>query len=120
MLQHHSIDRVFQALGDPTRLAIVERLARGSASVSELAAPFDMTLSAIGQHIQLLEQSGLVKTAKVGRVRTVELQRARLMAAEKWFATHRERWERRLDRLGAMLDDEDDDPKEKAKERGTR
>jgi DNA-binding transcriptional ArsR family regulator len=109
MLQHSDLDQVFHALADPTRRAIVERLVAGPASVTELATPFAVSLSAIGQHIQLLESCGLVRTAKVGRVRTVELQRQRLASAERWFASHRKRWERRLDRLASVLD-EDDDP----------
>lgn len=109
MLQHSNLDQVFQALADPTRRAMVERLGNGPASVSELAAPFPMTLAAIGQHVQLLEGSGLVRTSKVGRVRTVELQRETLANAEQWFASHRARWETRFDRLGALLAEPDDD-----------
>jgi DNA-binding transcriptional ArsR family regulator len=109
MLQHSHLDAVFHALADPTRRAIVERLAAGSAAVSELAAPFDMTLSAIGQHIKLLEESGLVKTAKAGRVRTVRLSTERLDEAQKWFTRHLARWERRLDKLAQLLDEEEDD-----------
>ena len=101
---------MFHALADPTRRAMVERLGSGPASVSELAAPFPMTLAAIGQHVQLLEESGLVRTSKVGRVRNVELQRETLAGAEQWFAAHRARWETRFDRLGALLV-EDDEPK---------
>jgi DNA-binding transcriptional ArsR family regulator len=116
MLQHSRpnartdarLDAVFHALADPTRRAIVERLSMRPAAVSELAEPFDMTLSAIGQHIRLLEESGLVKTAKIGRVRTVELATDRLEEAQKWFTKHRARWERHLDRLGALLDEEDE------------
>lgn len=101
---------MFQALADPTRRAIVERLSAGSASVSELAEPFDVSLSAIGQHIRLLEEYGLVRSSKVGRTRTVELAPAALAQAERWFADHRERWERRFDRLGELLaEDEEED-----------
>jgi DNA-binding transcriptional ArsR family regulator len=107
MLQYAHLDQVFHALADPTRRAMVERLAAGPASVSELAEPFDMTLSAIGQHVQLLETSGLVRTVKVGRTRTVELQPKILAAAERWFERHRARWERRFDRLGKLLDEEE-------------
>ncbi|MCE9672625.1 metalloregulator ArsR/SmtB family transcription factor [Myxococcus stipitatus] len=109
MLQHSSLDRVFHALADPTRRAMVERLVTGPASVSELAAPFKVSLSAIGQQVQLLEECGLVRTAKVGRVRTVELQPDVLDAAERWFQKHRARWERRMDRLGALLEEPDED-----------
>jgi len=108
MLQHSSLDQVFHALADPTRRAIVERLIRGPASVSELATPFPVSLSAISQHVQLLQSSGLVRTVKVGRVRTVELKPATLALAERWFAGHRARWERRLDRLGDLLAEPDD------------
>ena|SRR5687767_889227 len=111
MLQHQSLDRIFQALADPTRRAIVERLTVGPASVSALAEPFDVSLSAIGQHVHLLEASGLVRTAKAGRVRTVELMPNALAAAERWFSSHREQWERRFDRLGALLAEPDDQPK---------
>ena len=109
VLQHSALDKVFHALADPTRRAMVERLHAGPASVSELAAPFKVTLAAIGQHIQLLEACGLVHTLKVGRVRTVELVPATLAGAEQWFASHRARWERRLDRLAAVLEEPDDD-----------
>ena len=107
MLQHRSLDQVLQALADPTRRAIVERLARGPASVSALAEPFPVSLSAIGQHVQLLESSGLVRTTKVGRVRQVELVPDTLGGAERWFASHREQWERRFSRLGALLAEPD-------------
>lgn len=112
MLQCSSVDRVFQALADPTRRAMVERLSAGSASVSELATPFSMSLSAIGQHLQVLESSGLVRTQKAGRVRTVELNPEALSTAEQWFSRHRQQWERRFDRLGALLeaDDEEEAP----------
>jgi len=110
MLQHQALDRIFAALADPTRRAMVERLVTGPASVSELAEPFAVSLSAIGQHVQLLESSGLVRTAKVGRVRTVELIPDVLAAAEQWFAGHREQWERRFDRLGELLEEPDDEP----------
>jgi DNA-binding transcriptional ArsR family regulator len=103
MLQHQSLDRIFHALADPTRRAIVERLAGGAASVSELAEPFAVSLSAIGQHVHLLETSGLVRTTKAGRVRTVELAPEALAPAERWFASHRARWESRFQRLGALL-----------------
>ena len=108
VLNNQGLDQVFQALADPTRRAIVERLVGGSASVSDLAAPFDVSLSAIVQHINLLEGSGLVRTSKAGRTRTVELDRKRLDTAERWFARHRERWEQRLDRLGDLLAEDRD------------
>src|SRR5438132_6336177 len=98
-----NIDRVFQALGDPTRRAMVERLSAGSISVSQLAEPLDITLAAVVQHLQVLEESGLVQTEKSGRVRTCRIEPAGLSAAEKWIADRRSMWERRLDRLGDLL-----------------
>ncbi|NLE85238.1 MAG: helix-turn-helix transcriptional regulator [Myxococcales bacterium] len=109
MLEHHTaVDRVFHALGDPVRRALVDRLSRGPASVSELARPFDLTLAAVVQHVQVLEQSGVIRTEKVGRVRTCRLEPEGLAAAESWIAQRRSLWERRFDRLGALLDEEAD------------
>lgn len=82
---------------------MVERLSRGPASVSELAAPFDMTLAAVVQHLQVLEHSGVVRTEKVGRVRTCRIEPAVLSSAEDWIAKRRALWERRLDSLGELL-----------------
>jgi DNA-binding transcriptional ArsR family regulator len=93
---------MFQALADPTRRQIVERLTQGPASVSELAAPLAMTLSAVAQHLRVLELSGLVSTAKVGRVRTCRVELQALRATERWIA-ERTSWERRLGRLGEIL-----------------
>ena len=101
-----SIDRVFHALGDPTRRTIVDRLSRGPLSVSLLATPLDMTLTAVAQHLQVLEDSRLVHTEKVGRVRTCRLATAGFSVLEKWIAGHRSMWERRLDRLGDLLADD--------------
>jgi DNA-binding transcriptional ArsR family regulator len=98
-----SLDQVFHALGDPTRRAVIERLARGPASVSELAAPFAMSLPAVVQHLQVLEAAGLVHTEKVGRVRTCRVEPEALRAAEGWLAGQRTTWETRLDRLGDLL-----------------
>jgi DNA-binding transcriptional ArsR family regulator len=111
MLQQSALDRVFHALADPTRRAIVERLTGGAMSMSDLAAPFSMSLSAVGQHVQVLETSGLVRSEKIGRVRTIELRPKTLGAAERWFSRHRARWERRLDRLGMLLAEPDEAPK---------
>jgi DNA-binding transcriptional ArsR family regulator len=97
------LDLVFQALGDSTRRRIVERLAKAPASVSELAAPFAMSLPAIHQHLAVLEQAGLVRSEKVGRVRTCALAPEALSAAEEWFNQRRALWEARLDRLGDVL-----------------
>lgn len=97
------IDRVFHALGDPTRRAIVEKLSRGPASVSRLAEPLGITLAAVVQHLQVLETSGLVRTEKAGRVRTCRIETAGLSAVERWVTERRTTWERRLDRLGEVL-----------------
>ncbi len=105
MLQY-SVDSVFHALSDPTRRAMIERLAAGPASVSELGEPFEVSLSAIGQHLRVLEESGVVRSHKEGRVRTVELAPEALKTAEDWFSNHRKLWERRLDRMEALLLDE--------------
>ena len=98
------LDRTFAALSDPTRRAIVVRLSRGPASVSQLAEPLAMSLPAVVQHIDVLRRSGLVSSEKVGRVRTCRLEPAPLRAVERWIAEHRETWERRLDLLGDVLD----------------
>jgi DNA-binding transcriptional ArsR family regulator len=97
------IDRVFHALGDPTRRAMVERLSQGPISVSNLAQPLAVTLAAVVQHLQILEQAGLVRTEKMGRVRTCRIEPGGLSAAERWIADRRTVWERRLDRLGEIL-----------------
>jgi len=98
-----SLDLMFQALADPTRRMMVDRLSRGPASVSELAKPFDMSLPAVVQHLQVLEQSGLVRTEKVGRVRTCTIDPGAMSLAEKWINDRRLQWEKRLDRLGEFL-----------------
>src|SRR5215813_40774 len=97
------LDLMFQALADPSRRGMLERLCRGPASVSDLAAPFEMSLPAVLQHLQVLEQSGLVKTEKVGRVRTCSVETKALRSVEQWIAARRSEWERRFDRLGAYL-----------------
>jgi DNA-binding transcriptional ArsR family regulator len=103
--QHASLDRMFQALGDPSRRAIVERLSRGPASVSELARPLDMSMPAVLQHLQMLEASGLVCSQKAGRVRTCRIEPEALSLAEQWLHARRNDWERRLDRLEDYLDE---------------
>src|ERR687894_1325175 len=104
MLKHgtsgKSIDRVFHALADPTRRVIVERLSRGPASVSELARPLPMSLPAAVQHLQVLEASGLVRSEKIGRVRTCQIEPAALRPVERWIGERRSSWGRRFDRLG--------------------
>jgi DNA-binding transcriptional ArsR family regulator len=101
-----SLDLMFQALADPTRRAIVERLSQGPASVSDLARPLPMSLPAVVQHLQVLEHSGLVTTAKLGRVRTCTIDTGALRLAEKWINDRRLTWNQRFDRLGAFLDAE--------------
>lgn len=96
---------MFHALADATRRGMLERLGRGPATVSELAAPLSMSLPAVVQHLQVLEQSGLVSTRKVGRVRTCQLEPRALQQVERWVEARRLEWQRRLDRLGAYLDD---------------
>ena len=99
-----ALDHAFQALADPTRRAIVERLTQGSASVSELKRPLDMSLPAVMQHLAVLESSGLVVSQKSGRVRTCRINPAALAEAERWIAERRLEWERRFDRLGEYLE----------------
>ena len=107
------LDLMFQALADPARRQMVERLSRSPASVSELARPFDMSLSAVLQHLSLLEASGLVATEKVGRVRTCRIEPKALTRVERWISDRRSTWERRLDRLGEFLAGEaNSEPKE--------
>jgi DNA-binding transcriptional ArsR family regulator len=99
------VDLLFHALGDPNRRGIVERLSRGPASVSELARPLAISLPAVMQHLRVLEESGAVRSEKVGRVRTCRIEPAALCAAEQWITERRTSWERRLDRLGEYLAD---------------
>jgi DNA-binding transcriptional ArsR family regulator len=106
--QHLNIDRVFHALGDPTRRAIVERLSERPQSVSLLAKPLAITLAAVVQHLQILEQSGLVRTEKAGRVRTCQIEPLGFSVAEKWIHERRAIWERRFDRLGDLLAEEEE------------
>ena len=105
--QGAALDLMFQALADPARRGMIERLCRGPASVTELAKPLAMTLSAVVQHLQVLESSGLVRTQKEGRVRTCRIDVIALRNAETWIAARRTSWERRLDRLGEFLAEED-------------
>src|SRR5271168_2758111 len=104
MLNYHTpLDLAFQALADPTRRAIVERLAERPASVSELKRPLVMSLPAVMQHLAVLETSGLIVSEKAGRVRTCRINPSALAGAERWIADRRLEWERRLDRLGEYL-----------------
>ena len=119
MLDHPDpLNAVFRALSEPARRAIVLHLSRGRASVSDLAAPLHITLAAVVQHVQALEESGLVKTAKVGRVRTCELNPRAIALAEQWLGERRMQWEAQFDLLGAVLAEpapEDDPPRRKPK-----
>jgi DNA-binding transcriptional ArsR family regulator len=111
MLQQISpLDPVFHALGDPARRMMVERLSRGPASVGELARPLDMTLSAVMQHLKVLEASGLVLSEKIGRVRTCRIDPQTMSRAEQWLNERRQSWESRLDRLGDYLAQHPEDP----------
>jgi DNA-binding transcriptional ArsR family regulator len=101
--QFADLDSLFHALADPARRAMVERLSRGPAPVSELARPLPMSLPAAMQHLGVLEAAGLVRSRKVGRVRTCSIQAGALGEAEKWINARRIEWEHRLDRLGAYL-----------------
>jgi len=103
------IDRLFQALGDPTRRAMLDRLTRSPMSVSALAEPLGITLTAVAQHLQVLEECALVQTEKVGRVRTCRIEPAGFDALEQWIADHRTVWEQRLNLLGLLLEDSDEE-----------
>jgi DNA-binding transcriptional ArsR family regulator len=105
--QSAPVDLAFHALADPNRRRMVERLARGPASVSELAKPFAMSLPAIVQHLQILEASGLVRSQKIGRVRTCRIEASALKTVESWVTERRATWEHRLDRLGVFLAEPD-------------
>jgi DNA-binding transcriptional ArsR family regulator len=104
------IDLVFHALADPSRRAMVDRLTRGPASVSELARPLPMSLPAVVQHLRVLEHSGLVRSHKLGRVRTCAVEPTALRAAEQWITERRTFWEQSLDQLGEYLESEQQHP----------
>jgi DNA-binding transcriptional ArsR family regulator len=113
--QSAKLDRLFHALADPARRAMVERLSRGPAPVSDLARPLPMSLPAAMQHLGVLEAAGLVQSEKLGRVRTCTLDTSALSQAEHWINERRIEWEHRLDRLGEYLktlesEGDDDDP----------
>jgi len=111
MLNHsNQLDLMFQALADPARRTMVERLCRGPASVSELAGPLTMSLPSVMQHLQVLELSGLVQSKKIGRVRTCTIDRQVLSLAEQWISDRRALWERRLDALGEYLAEDQQEP----------
>ena len=101
-----NVARVFNALGDPTRRSIIERVSEGPVTVTDLAKPLKITLAAVVQHIQVLEAGGLIRTEKIGRVRTCALQTKGFDLASGWITSRKTLWEKRLDRLGALLDEE--------------
>ena len=103
MLNYPPLDLTFQALSDPTRRGIIERLSRGPASVSELARPLAMSLPAVVQHLQVLEASGLVRSEKVGRVRTCRVDPEALRPMERWIGERKATWHQRFDQLGDFL-----------------
>ncbi len=103
MVQIAAVDDVFHALSNPTRRKVLERLSAGPATVSALAAPFDMQLPSFVQHLAVLEESRLVKSRKRGRVRTYELAPERFKVAEDWLTARRKEWEARLDRFDAHV-----------------
>ncbi len=108
--QSNQLDLMFQALADPARRMMVNRLCHGPASVSELAGPLTMSLPSVMQHLQVLELSGLVQSQKVGRVRTCTIDREVLSLAEQWISDRRALWGRRLDALGDYLADNPEEP----------
>jgi len=104
--QTSTLDRTFFALADPTRRSILERLAGGSATIGELAAPLNLTLNGVKKHVAILESVELISTAKVGRARECRLGPAQLEDATGWIEDYRRAWERRLDRFGAYVEDQ--------------
>lgn len=104
-----SIDMIFHALANPSRRAILDTLSHGPVPVSSLPKPLNITLAAVVQHLQILEDSGLTSSEKIGRVRTCRIESSALSLAEKWIAERRTLWEKRYDKLGELLDAENDD-----------
>lgn len=101
--QSPALDQLFRMLADPTRRVILDRLSRGETSVGDLAKPFDMSLAAVVQHVQALEESGMIRTQKVGRVRTCRIESAALRQVELWLSERRAMWEGHFDLLGEVL-----------------
>ena len=106
-----SLVRVFRALADPTRRVIIDQLSKGTATVSDIAAPLDMSLAAVVQHIQVLEESGIITTQKTGRVRTCRIEPDVLAQVERWISHRRSMWERQFDRLGVVLEEQKSESK---------
>ena len=109
MAKHGALDEVFVALADPTRRAVIRRLGEGAASVGELSRPFAITLPSFMKHVRMLETSGLIRTRKVGRVRTCALNRDRLGLVDDWLAEQRHLWEQRTDRLDRFVTEQQKD-----------
>jgi len=107
MLKYPDIDPILRALVEPTRRAILERLTNGPATVSDLAAPFGMTFAAVLQHLQVLEAAGLIRSEKIGRVRTCRIEPGGLAPLSAWITARQTQAERRLDRLGTLLSETD-------------
>lgn len=105
-MANHSavVPDLFHALGDPTRLAIVDALAKGPATVSALATPFDMALPSFMKHLAVLERTGITRSRKTGRIRTCELEPKALVQAERWMAAQRATWESRSDRMATFVE----------------
>lgn len=120
MLKYPGIDACLRALAEPTRRAIMERLGKGPASVSDLAAPFDMTFAAVVQHLQVLESCGLIKSEKVGRVRTCRIEPDGLAPLAGWITEQRGLTVRRFDRLGDLLTEEDSSEKTEPRRKAAR
>jgi DNA-binding transcriptional ArsR family regulator len=120
MLNQSPIDACFRALAEPARRAILERLSAGPTNVSALAAPFDMTLAAVVQHVQALERSGLITTTKVGRSRVCRIDPRGLDVISSWIERRRARVERQLDRLGELLAAEETPPAKTSSKKGKR
>lgn len=110
MAKYGELDEVLVALADPTRRAVIQRLGRGAASVSELAEPFTITLPSFMKHVRMLETSGLIRTSKSGRVRTCALNRDRLSLVDGWLAEQRLLWEQRTDRLDQFVSNQQENP----------
>ena len=117
MLKFDAVDAILRAISDPTCRAIVERLGRSPASVSDLAKPFDMSLAAVVQHIQVLEDAGVVASEKIGRVRTCRLASGGMTALSLWIDAQKSPVERRLDRLDAFLDEDGEGARRRVKPR---
>lgn len=118
MVQYQPLDRTFAALADPTRRAVLERLSQGTASISELAEPFGISLTGMKKHVRVLEEAELVRTEKVGRTRRCEIGPRRLEDIAEWTDGYRRQLSERLDRFGELLERQDREPQTKNKTQG--